>query len=125
MSSEQKEKAAAAAEKEKPLLTAPAARRSEWQKPPMPDWAVDAHRSVKKGLSVPFSAEVFEAAKALWKEHSLAEEKGSVEGLLATLTPDSVYTMHPAGVAWVGHKGARNFYTQLLTAFPDIEFRLT
>jgi predicted ester cyclase len=31
----------------------------------------------------------------------------------------------PAGHRWEGHEGAARFYTQLLTAFPDIHFDLT
>ena len=33
--------------------------------------------------------------------------------------------MPQAGHRWEGHAGARAFYTQLLTAFPDIHFDLT
>ena len=53
----------------------------------------------------------------LWKAHSKAEDARSIEGLLATLTPDCVYTVFPDDVSWHGHEGAARFYTELLTAF--------
>ena len=45
-------------------------------------------------------------------------------GLLATLSEDCVYTVYPDDVSWHGHEGAARFYTELLTAFPDIVFEL-
>jgi predicted ester cyclase len=62
--------------------------------------------------------------RELWKEHSKAEDARSIEGLLATLTDDCVYTVYPDDVSWHGHEGAARFYTELLTAFPDILFEL-
>ena len=62
--------------------------------------------------------------RELWKEHSKAEDERSIEGLLATLTDDCVYTVYPDDVSWHGHEGAARFYTELLTAFPDIVFEL-
>jgi predicted ester cyclase len=44
---------------------------------------------------------------------------------MSTLTPDCVYTVEPDGARWEGHAGATRFYTELLTAFPDIHFDLT
>src|SRR5581483_787899 len=41
------------------------------------------------------------------------------------LTPDCVYEFVQTGHRWEGHDGAARFYTQLLTAFPDIRFDLT
>ena len=46
-------------------------------------------------------------------------------GLLATLTEDCVYTVRPGDYRWEGHEGAARFYSELLTAFPDIHFDLT
>ena len=46
-------------------------------------------------------------------------------GLISTLTPDCVYELVQTGHRWAGHEGAARFYTQLLTAFPDIRFDLT
>ena len=68
-------------------------------------------------------AEVNES-RELWKGHSKAEDARSIEGLLATLTEDCVYTVYPDDVSWHGHEGAARFYTELLTAFPDIVFEL-
>ena len=45
-------------------------------------------------------------------------------GLISTLTEDCVYTVYPDDVSWHGHEGAARFYTELLTAFPDIHFDL-
>lgn len=61
----------------------------------------------------------------LWKAHSLAEDARDVPGLLATLTDDCVYELPQTGHRWEGHQGAARFYTELLTAFPDIDFALT
>ncbi len=66
----------------------------------------------------------YDAIRKLWKEHSKAEDARSIEGLMATLTDDCVYTVFPADVSWHGHEGATRFYTELLTAFPDIVFEL-
>ena len=45
-------------------------------------------------------------------------------GLIATLTEDCVYEVMGTGARWEGHDGAARFYTELLTAFPDIHFDL-
>jgi len=47
--------------------------------------------------------------RELWKEHSKAEDDRSIEGLLATLTEDCVYTVYPDDVSWHGHEGAASF----------------
>jgi predicted ester cyclase len=60
-----------------------------------------------------------------WKTHSLAEDARDLDGLISTLTEDCVYEVLPAGHRWEGHAGARRFYTELLSAFPDIRFALT
>ena len=62
--------------------------------------------------------------RELWKAHSKAEDARSIEGLLATLSEDCVYTVYPEDVSWHGHEGAARFYAELLTAFPDIVFEL-
>ncbi|HEX6947702.1 MAG TPA: nuclear transport factor 2 family protein [Acidimicrobiia bacterium] len=61
----------------------------------------------------------------LWKAHSKAEDARDIPGLMATLTDDCVYELVQSGHRWEGHEGATRFYTELLTAFPDIEFSLT
>jgi hypothetical protein len=63
--------------------------------------------------------------RELWKAHSLAEDARDIPGLLATLTDDCVYELVQTGHRWEGHTGATRFYTELLTAFPDVEFALT
>jgi len=71
-----------------------------------------------------FSPEAYHAVRELWKAHSVAEDARDLEGLIATLTPDCVYEFLPDGPRWEGHGGARRFYTELLTAFPDVRFDL-
>jgi predicted ester cyclase len=61
----------------------------------------------------------------LWKRHSIAEDARDIAGLISTLTEDCVYELVPANKSWKGHAGATQFYTELLTAFPDIKFDLT
>jgi len=62
--------------------------------------------------------------RELWKVHSLAEDNRDLPGLISTLTTDCVYTVAGTGARWEGHEGAARFYTELLTAFPDIHFDL-
>lgn len=66
----------------------------------------------------------YDVIRALWKAHSIAEDGRDIAGLIATLTVDCVYELPQTGHRWVGHDGARRFYTELLHAFPDIEFAL-
>ena len=63
--------------------------------------------------------------RELWKKHSIAEDNRDLPGLIATLTEDCVYELVQTGHRWEGHEGAARFYTELLTAFPDIHFDLT
>jgi hypothetical protein len=72
-----------------------------------------------------FSPESYTEIRELYKAHSIAEDARSIEGLLATLTTDCVYELVQTGHRWEGHDGAARFYTELLTAFPDIVFSLT
>jgi predicted ester cyclase len=67
----------------------------------------------------------YEAIRELWKRHSLAEDGRDLPGLISTLTEDCVYELPQAGHVWKGHEGAARFYTELLTAFPDIHFQLS
>jgi predicted ester cyclase len=66
----------------------------------------------------------YRAIRQLWIAHSIAEDSHDISGLMATLTEDCVYTVVNKGVDWHGKTGATQFYTQLLTAFPDIHFDL-
>ena len=63
--------------------------------------------------------------RELWKVHSIAEDNRDLPGLISTLTEDCVYSVAGTGARWEGHEGATRFYTELLTAFPDIHFDLT
>lgn len=76
-------------------------------------------------LRRPMDPEEVAAIRELWKAHSIAEDNRDLDALIATLTEDCVYeVMGLAGARWEGHDGARRFYTELLTAFPDIRFEL-
>jgi predicted ester cyclase len=69
--------------------------------------------------------ELYVEIRELYKRHSIAEDARDLPGLISTLTPDCVYELVQSGHRWEGHDGAASFYTQLLTAFPDIRFDLT
>src|SRR5512147_597659 len=62
--------------------------------------------------------------RQLWTAHSIAEDSHDIPGLMATLTEDCIYTIVNKAVDWQGKTGATQFYTQLLTSFPDIHFDL-
>jgi SnoaL-like protein len=67
----------------------------------------------------------YDAIRELWKRHSLAEDARDLPGLISTLAEDCVYELPQTGHRWEGHEGAARFYTELLSAFPDIHFDLT
>lgn len=71
------------------------------------------------------TAEGYRKARARWTAHSIAEDARDISGLLATLTDDSVYDVVPTGHHCHGLEGAPRFYTELLTAFPDITIELS
>ena len=75
-------------------------------------------------LRRPIDPAEHDAIRELWKAHSLAEDNRDLPGLIATLTQDCVYTVAGTGARWDGHEGAARFSTELLTAFPDIQFSL-
>ncbi len=66
----------------------------------------------------------YRSIRQLWMAHSIAEDAHNIPGLMATLTEDCVYTIVNKGVDWRGKAGATQFYTHLLTAFPDVHFDL-
>jgi len=80
---------------------------------------------VRDAIRLDPSASEHEEIRELWKKHSIAEDERDLTGLISTLTDDCVYELVQTGHRWEGHDGARRFYTELLTAFPDIEFNLT
>jgi hypothetical protein len=67
---------------------------------------------------------LYSEIRELYKRHSIAEDARDLSGLISTLTPDCVYLLAQSGHRWEGHEGAARFYTELLTAFPDIKFDL-
>ena len=68
--------------------------------------------------------EAYEEIRELWKRNSIAEDERDLPGLISTLTEDCVYEVMGTGARWEGHEGAARFYTELLSAFPDIHFDL-
>ena len=83
------------------------------------------HDAAVELMRRPVTSELYEEIRELWKRHSVAEDRRDLPGLLSTLTEDCVYELRPGGQRWEGHEGAARFYTELLTAFPDIHFDLT
>jgi SnoaL-like domain len=69
--------------------------------------------------------EEYDAIRALWQKHSIAEDSRDLPGLISTLTEDCVYEIVGTDQRWEGHEGAARFYTELLGRFPDIHFDLT
>lgn len=83
---------------------------------------------MRKTGSVPIfyvTPELYGQIRNEWKTHSMAEDRRDIAGLLSTLTADCVYEIVQTEHVWRGHDGAKRFYTELLTAFPDIKFDLT
>src|SRR5436305_13666253 len=80
---------------------------------------------VRQRILLEPSAEEHAEIRELWKRHSIAEDERDLPGLISTLTDDCVYELVGTGPRWEGHEGATRFYTGLLGAFPDIDFRLT
>jgi hypothetical protein len=77
-------------------------------------------------LRRPVDVDEYAEIRELWKTHSIAEDNRDLPGLISTLTEDCVYEVRGFDNArWEGHEGAARFYTELLTAFPDIHFDLT
>ena len=84
-----------------------------------------AHDAVVELLRRDLDQAEYDEIRELWKAHSIAEDNRDLPGLIATLTDDCVYELVQTGERWEGHEGAARFYTQLLTAFPDVKFMLT
>jgi hypothetical protein len=83
------------------------------------------HDAVVDLLRRDLSPEEYDEIRELWKRHSIAEDARDLPGLISTLAGDCVYELVQTGDRWEGHEGATRFYTELLTAFPDIHFDLT
>jgi ketosteroid isomerase-like protein len=80
---------------------------------------------VRELLQRDLDAADYDAIRALWKRHSIAEDERDLPGLISTLTEDCVYELPQSGHRWEGHDGAARFYAGLLGAFPDVHFDLT
>lgn len=68
--------------------------------------------------------EEYQLIREEYKIHSIAEDNRDIAGLMSTLTDDCEYILVQTGHSWKGKEGAAKFYTELLTAFPDIHFQL-
>ncbi len=64
------------------------------------------------------------ANKRLWQKHVLAENRRSVEGLLATLSADPLYVIMATGQEHRGPEGVAAFYRGLFESMPDVTFDL-
>lgn len=78
----------------------------------------------REQLALKVTKALYDEVKKLWIKHSKAEDGRDLDGLIATLAEDCVYEIIPTGQRWVGHEGAREFYTSFLTAFPNVRFDL-
>ena len=85
----------------------------------------DGQPTIQQRLGRPFDPAELRRIKRLWVRHSIAEDRRDIDGLIATLGPDCVYEIVPTGQRWVGHAGARAFYTELFGAFLDNAFALS
>jgi predicted ester cyclase len=83
------------------------------------------HDAVVDLLRREITSELYDEIRELWKRHSIAEDSRDLPGLMSTLTEDCVYELVQSDYRWEGRAGATRFYTELLTAFPDIHFELT
>jgi steroid delta-isomerase-like uncharacterized protein len=86
---------------------------------------VDVSEGIRDLIRREASAVEHEEIRELWKRHSIAEDERDLPGLISTLTRDCLYELAQTGHRWEGHEGAARFYTELLSAFPDIHFDLT
>ena len=84
-----------------------------------------ASNRVQARLARPFEPAELRRIKRLWVRHSIAEDRRDIDGLIATLAPDCAYEIAVTGQRWDGHQGARAFYSELFTAFPDNAFGLS
>lgn len=81
-------------------------------------------RQIIEQLRRRITPELYKKIRQEWKTHSIAEDARDIPGLMSTLTEDCVYELAQTGEKWHGKEGATRFYTELLTAFPDIHFDL-
>jgi hypothetical protein len=86
---------------------------------------MSVHDAVVDLMRRELDADEYHEIRELWKKHSIAEDARDLPGLISTLTENCVYELVQTGQRWEGHEGAARFYTELLTAYPDIHFDLT
>ena len=60
----------------------------------------------------------------LWQKHVLAENRRSIEGLLATLCAEPVYSVMATGAEYRGREAVAGFYRGLFEVMPDATFDL-
>jgi predicted ester cyclase len=85
---------------------------------------VTADAPIRDRLNWAPDPETILSIRRLWINHSKAEDARDLQGLIDTLSENCVYEIVPTGERWVGHAGARAFYTSFLGAFPDVKFDL-
>lgn len=83
-----------------------------------------ASAPIRERLGWDVSPEQYQVIRRLWIDHSRAEDRRDLAGLIATLSEECVYEIVPTGQRWHGHAGARQFYLSFLGAFPDVKFDL-
>ncbi len=64
------------------------------------------------------------ANKRLWQRHVLAENRRSIDGLLATLSAEPLYVIMATGVEHRGSEAVAAFYRGLFESMPDVTFNL-
>ncbi|MEP7356535.1 MAG: ester cyclase [Anaerolineales bacterium] len=64
------------------------------------------------------------ANKRLWQRHVLAENRRSIEGLLATLSVEPLYVIMATGAEHRGREAVATFYSGLFESMPDVTFNL-
>ncbi len=64
------------------------------------------------------------ANKRLWQRHVIAENRRSIEGLMATLCAEPLYVIMATGQQHRGRRAVTAFYTGLFESMPDLVFDL-
>jgi carboxymethylenebutenolidase len=64
------------------------------------------------------------ANKRLWQRHVLAENRRSIDGLLATLSAEPLYVIMATGAEHRGREAVAAFYSGLFESMPDVTFNL-
>ena len=71
--------------------------------------------------SAPILKDRLAARAALVERHISLENSHDLEGVLATFGEEARYDDEPWAEHYEGRDGVRNFYTQLMSALPDLE----